>query len=492
VARSRSSRSGLATRLVILTTAVAGVAVLVAGLVSIGLLRGASDSEARKQLGRQADVFSVLFDNVRRPAQTARLITILRREQIQLEAVGQDGAVCRGALQLPARYGQQLVDGKDVSAVADINGHRRFIEGRPLSPESRPSITGCRAIGVVLFQEASQAKVVSAPLRDRLLIAFGIGLVGAALAGALIARRLARPLQHAAAAARALASGRRDVAVQPEGPAEVAEVAEALNGLSGALRRSEARQHDFLLSVSHELRTPLTAITGHAEALADGVITGDDVPGAGTVMLAEGRRLDRLVSDLLDLARLGAADFRIDPAPTDLAALVRGAEQVWRPRCAAEGIELRVEVPTEPLVVVTDGGRVRQILDGLAENALRVVPSGAPIVFAAAADHSRPGGVLLQVRDGGPGLTPDDCAVAFERSALYDRYRGIRRVGTGLGLALVAGLAAALGGTPHAGRAPEGGAAFTITLPPLPPAVTPPAPPPAPSQGAPTSRPYDS
>jgi two-component system sensor histidine kinase BaeS len=138
---------------------------------------------------------------------------------------------------------------------------------------------------------------------------------------------------------------------------------------------------------------------------------------------------------------------------------------VWRPRCASEGIELRLELPPTPLVILTDGGRVRQILDGLAENALRVVPQGAPIIFAVGPDPLYPGFALLQVRDGGPGLTPEDCAVAFERSTLYERYRGIRRVGTGLGLALVAGLAGALGGSAAAGRAPEGGAAFTIRLP---------------------------
>ena len=75
------------------------------------------------------------------------------------------------------------------------------------------------------------------------------------------------------------------------------------------------------------------------------------------------------------------------------------------------------------------------------------------------------GTVALQVRDGGPGLTPQDCAVAFERSALYQRYRGVRRVGTGLGLALVYGLATRLGGTAQAGRAPEGGACFTVRIP---------------------------
>jgi signal transduction histidine kinase len=111
---------------------------------------------------------------------------------------------------------------------------------------------------------------------------------------------------------------------------------------------------------------------------------------------------------------------------------------------------------------VTDPTRVRQILDGLAENALRVTPAGAPIVLALAAQH---GWAVLQVRDGGPGLTADDFAVAFERSVLYERYRGVRRVGTGVGLALVHGLATRLGGTTAAGRAPEGGACFTVRLP---------------------------
>jgi two-component system sensor histidine kinase BaeS len=112
--------------------------------------------------------------------------------------------------------------------------------------------------------------------------------------------------------------------------------------------------------------------------------------------------------------------------------------------------------------VQSDPTRLRQIVDGLAENALRVTPAGRPIVFAVSAT---PYEAVLQVRDGGPGLTPDDCRVAFDRSALYDRYRGVRRVGTGVGLALVAGLAGRLGGRAAAGRSPEGGAAFTISLP---------------------------
>ncbi|HEX4428465.1 MAG TPA: HAMP domain-containing sensor histidine kinase [Frankiaceae bacterium] len=460
-------RTGLASRLAIATTAVAALAVLVSGLVSLGLLRGASQTEARQQLSRQADGYVLIVDRAVRGARFQQLKNVLAQQQTVLEAINASGQACgANAIQLPTDVAGKIVSGRSVSAVARAGGARRIIEGRARSPDQAGAVLGgCRAVGIALLQKASQAKVLADPLRNRLLIALAIGLVGAAVAGILLARRLARPLQHAAAAARALAGGRRDVEIRPEGPAEVAEVADALNGLAAALARSEGRQRDFLLSISHELRTPLTAVSGHAEALADGVITGEDTRAAGTVMLSEAHRLNRLVSDLLDLARLGADDFRIDLAATDLAALVRGAEQVWRPRCASEGIELRLELPPTPLVIVTDGGRVRQILDGLAENALRVVPQGAPIIFAVGPDPLYPGFALLQVRDGGPGLTPEDCAVAFERSTLYERYRGIRRVGTGLGLALVAGLAGALGGSAAAGRAPEGGAAFTIRLP---------------------------
>jgi two-component system, OmpR family, sensor kinase len=257
------------------------------------------------------------------------------------------------------------------------------------------------------------------------------------------------------------------VHIPPEGPAEVAEVTDALNALGGALATSEQRQREFLLSVSHELRTPLTAIRGFAEALADGVVEPGDVPATGGTLVAEAERLDRLVSDLLDLARLGAQDFRVEPRETDVVELVSAAAEVWRQRCAAEGVHFDVELPADAATVpavVTDPARVRQIIDGLAENALRVTPAGSPIVFAVRRSE-KADAAMVEVRDGGPGLTDDDLAVAFERSVLYERYRGVRRVGTGLGLALVAGLAARLGASVSAGHAPEGGAAFRLQIP---------------------------
>jgi signal transduction histidine kinase len=111
--------------------------------------------------------------------------------------------------------------------------------------------------------------------------------------------------------------------------------------------------------------------------------------------------------------------------------------------------------------VSTDPRRLRQVLDGLAANAVRATPSGAPVVLALRAGD---GFAELQVRDGGPGLAEEDYRHAFEKGVLHSRYQGVRPVGTGIGLALVHGLVTRLGGTIHARPAPEGGAAFTVVL----------------------------
>jgi two-component system sensor histidine kinase BaeS len=178
-------------------------------------------------------------------------------------------------------------------------------------------------------------------------------------------------------------------------------------------------------------------------------------------MLAEAEHLDRLVTDLLALARLDAADFAVEFVGVDVARLVADAAEAWGGRYAAAGAVLRTELGTA-VVAFTDPGRLRQVLDGLLDNAVRVVPAGARVVLAARAE---PGAAVVEVRDGGPGFTDADLAVVFERGALYERYRGVRKVGSGVGLALAAGLVHRMGGTIEAGHAPEGGARFTIRLP---------------------------
>ncbi len=456
----RRLRPTLATRIALLAASVA-VLTSVAGIViSVNLLQRASEQTARSALvalADQAEATSQL--GLSAEAAQARARRALQSINVQI-AVVRDRA--NGG---PNLVGDQL-------AVRSLTPDQtqRLSQGESLSlrlprddgivlVEARPTPAG----GIVLAQRRGDALALGGQALSQLTISLVVtGLIAVAL-GLLVAWRLSRPLKRTAAAATAMATGSRDVAIPEEGPREVAEVAASVNRLAGALSHSEARQREFLLSVSHDLRTPLTAITGYAESLADGVVPPDRLAGVGTVIGEEARRLERLVADLLDLARLDATEMRMDSVPVDLAGVVNGAADTWRDRCAAAGVDFRVEGGGSPIEVIGDAQRLRQALDGLLENALRVAPQSAPIVVAA---RTEPGGIaVLEVRDGGPGLSDDDLTVAFERSALYERYRGVRQVGTGLGLAIVHRIVERSGGTVEAGHAPEGGARFTIRMP---------------------------
>jgi two-component system sensor histidine kinase BaeS len=449
----RNPVRSLASRIALLSVGIAVITAVIAGALSIGLIHQAGAASARTTLARLADVAQSAADRSgnRVPAQL-RLGRALGALDVRVAVVMDDGTL-RTASPLARRSIthadiERLMDGQSVSATAPGSV---FVEGRPTESG-----------GVFLVQRRVDATAGDRRAIRRIVIALLVAGALAALLGLAVAARLARPLRRTAAGAHALAAGHRNVSVPAGGPTEVAEVGAAVNALAAALRQSEARQREFLLSVSHDLRTPLTAISGYAESLAGAVVPPEDTAQVGGVVLAEAKRLERLVGDLLDLARLGAQDFRVEPAEVDVGALVAETARVWISRCAAAEVPLHTELPSAPLLAWTDAGRLRQAVDGLLENALRVTPAGAAIVLAARTDA---GAAVVEVRDGGPGLSDDDLAVAFEHGELYRRYRGVRQVGTGLGLAIVHGLVGRLGGTVSAGHAPEGGACFTVRLP---------------------------
>lgn len=450
-------RPTLTGQLALLTVGAAVVTVVLAGLLTLGLTRSVVVGSAATTLARIADdVGARAEDGVPAAGAQVRVRRVLRGlgvQSVSVRVTGVDistGPLATAAL-TPERRGV-LLAGERVSGEAVVEGSRVLLEGRPMPGG-----------GILLVQRVSDATATSDRLLRRVLLALLLATTVAVAASVVVSRRIALPLRRTATAARQLAAGRRDLTVDVAGPAEVAEVATALNTLSSSLSRSETRQRDFLLSISHDLRTPLTGIRGYAESLATGVVPVEQTRHAGEVLVRESARLERLVADLLDLARLRADRPTVQPTPVDLVEFGREAESVWQPRCVEAGVAWRVEHDAVPLWVRTDPVRLRQLVDGLLENALRVTPTGRPIVLATRALPSGTGWVV-EVRDGGPGLDEEDLAVAFEPSALYEKYRGVRPVGTGLGLAIVARLATLLGGTVSAGHAPEGGARFTVAV----------------------------
>jgi signal transduction histidine kinase len=448
-------RGSLAVRITALCVGVAGVVALVAGGVSARLADSVADSVSRTTLADQADVVAGELDYTGLGSRLGltKVAGVLQGQGIAvvlLPANGPPTGTNQGAVAVVRAAGVDQPPAQPRSATVTVAGKAVLVE-------ARRTVNG----GFALVQQVGVGATVTPLLRRDNLFSLGVGLIVAAVAGLVLARLLSRPLKRTAQVAMTMSNGRRDLRAPVEGPREVADVAEAVNRLSEALARSESRQQEFLLSVSHELRTPLTAVNGFAESLADGVVTGDDVPRVGQLVLDEAQRLDRLVRDLLDLAKLGAEDFRLDMVDIDVTGLVHAAAGVWHTLCAARDVPYRVEAPPHPVLVRADPRRLRQVLDGLTENALRVAPPGRPVVLSL---DVFPGVAMLRVRDGGPGLSEADYQVAFRRGVLHGRYRHDRPVGTGVGLALAHGLVTRMGGTIQAGPAPEGGACFTITL----------------------------
>lgn len=223
--------------------------------------------------------------------------------------------------------------------------------------------------------------------------------------------------------------------------------------MSEQLTLARDAERGVLLSVSHDLRTPLTSIRGYAEGIEDGTVEPHE---AAAVVGREAARLERLVGDLLALARLRQGVLEVRVEPVDLAVVAREAEERLRPRAREAEVTVRLEGGEAP--AQADHGRTLQALTNLLENAIRVSPAGGEVTVAVA-----PGEV--RVADRGPGIPEEELPRAFERFHLRGRAGSASPEGAGLGLAIVRELTEAMGGSAGVANGPEGGAVFTIHLP---------------------------
>ena len=227
-------------------------------------------------------------------------------------------------------------------------------------------------------------------------------------------------------------------------------------------RRSEELKAALLDSVSHDLRTPLATIRASAGTLADPTVAL--APETGRAMAreidAEADRLARLVSGLLDMSRIAGGALQTSPEPMPLAEIVEPALQRARPGLGHRAVQ--VAIPDDLPPVVVDPVLANQVLDNLLENAAHHTPSDALLRISAQRD---PDAVRLRVEDAGPGVPPEAMAHLFEKFYRVPARRGPARQGTGLGLAMVKGLAEAMGGSVAASRSPLGGLAIDVWLP---------------------------
>jgi signal transduction histidine kinase len=269
----------------------------------------------------------------------------------------------------------------------------------------------------------------------QLLMLLALLCVIASPAAWFLERQIARPVFRLAEASKVVASGGHPVPLPAKGPAELLVLSDSFNHMANELDKAQAAERDFLLSVSHELKTPLTAIEGYAELLGDEAVTAKE---AAPVLISEAKRLRRLVSDLLDLAKINQSSFSIRHEPVLLAAVVEEVTKRHKAEAKELGVEL-ISVSSGAAGILGDEDRLVQALSNLLENALRCTPRGKTVSVNAS-------GTRVAVSDEGPGLSAEDLPHAFERFYLHSRLKGQNNVGSGLGLAIVKELIDRMGG----------------------------------------------
>jgi two-component system, OmpR family, sensor kinase len=426
-----------------LFAAIAAAAILsVALALAIGaaLTRRAVERNTLRDVSAQADLLAERERNALLPfSRLDELRPFLDRQRQEIREVKLDGS----SPYLPPERAALLRRGMPLDGTITVDGERSFYAARLVGGK-----------GFVLLRPTDVVASSWQPHARGLVIgALAAGSLAAVVAF-FLARAISRPVRRVAEAARTLAHDESPEPIPEQGARELALLAGSFNQAAAQLAQARAAERQFLLSVSHELKTPLTAIRGYAEGLGEGVLDPEE---AAETIRREAVRLERLVQDLLDLARMNKSEFSVQRVPIALAEIAREVAQRYESQAQGYGVELSVTA-TGTAPAVGDADRMVQVVSNLVENALRVTPPGGSVHVVAA-----PGSIVVE--DTGPGLQAEELPRAFERFYLYSRYGRERPVGTGLGLAIVKQLAEGMGGSVEASSDPGGTTRFVVRLP---------------------------
>jgi signal transduction histidine kinase len=336
---------------------------------------------------------------------------------------------------------------------------RELSAGVPIRVRGERVGTLIMAIPAGTFNPLEQA--FSQSVRDSILLAGAIALIIALGLGILFVRRLARPLEELRVAAEQISQGRSPPRVHITSSDELGRLGQTFNQMAESLQRSEALRRQLILDIAHELRNPLMVQQSHLELLLDNVVP--PTPEQLQTIYEQNLLLGRLVRDLQLLALADAGELQIVRVPTQFREILQRVIAHIHPTLEEKQIALEAQIADDLPTVAVDPQRIEQVLLNLLDNACRYTPPGGKIVLSA---YREDGAVHVSVRDGGPGIAPEDLPHIFERFYRGDKSRARSSGGTGLGLSIAKALIEAHGGKIWAENAPQGGACFHFTVPP--------------------------
>ena len=450
-------------RLSIAVVGTVAVALLLAGIVTLALVRQTDRHAIQQVLEQEADVLASLMVTVHVEDDddshlSSHLSSHLNQAAENLDRKDvtvlllEDGAFVGNLPEnVPAGGLGPLASGV-AGSISGIEGSTAWAAAAERA--------GPLTIVVVLTDTADQ--FLAAVLRW-LGVSAAISLALGVVVAVILGRRIAGPLSQARDATRLIAGGDLSarVPVEEDRRDEINELSTSINEMAASLERSQDLERRFLMSISHDLRTPLTSIRGYGEAIADGA--ADNREQAAEVIVSEAIRLERLVSDLLDLARLDAREFTLENRLMYLAPVVEDVCAGFAQIAADRGVELRV-INEEPITAWCDPVRVAQVVANLVQNALKF--AGSLVQVESRSEHQgETTWAVITVDDDGPGISERDRMHMFARLYVARHMPRIEEAGSGLGLTIVAERTEVMEGKVSVTARQPTGTRFTVQFP---------------------------
>jgi len=467
----------LRARLIVSFAAVVGLAVFLSGAVALFLLRDEQQETTRERYGRLAEPINEIITSMSgagRPLSEITAYADNRAEtlDVRILILDEDLYVVYDTNESLANT-HVLAFANPSVRVTDLNGSRfkqtdfkdltLFAPPTPFAPVGGNDGTfegvQYQALIAVPADELASAWLDLAP---RLAIAGAIALTVSFGVAFVISRSISGPLRRITEASQRMARGDFDVHIPIRGQDEVGQLSEAFNHMAQEVSRSQRMMKDLLANVSHELKTPLTSIQGFSQAMLDSVGDEEAARESARIINEEANRMRALVEDLLLLSQIESGQMAMQHAYVDLRLLLTETLERFQFRIRDARIRTGVSIPHLPMVH-GDGRRLEQVFSNLIENAVRHTPPDGQISVSAHVE--RDGMVNVTVHNTGSYIPPEDLSRVFERFFQVDRARSRRGGSSGLGLAIVAEIVEAHGGSVRAESDAETGTSFIVVLP---------------------------
>lgn len=287
--------------------------------------------------------------------------------------------------------------------------------------------------GVLLHVDVSTIPIDCSNVLTYSLLAGAVSLSIGVLLSYLIASRQTRPIRSIQKAVAAFSSGDFSARVQAEGSREMRELAEAINRMAADLANLEESRKTFVASVSHELRSPMTCIQGYVEGMLDGTIAPAEREKYLNTVLAETRRLTKLIHDLLELSRFESGKFPLSMSDFDIDEMILSTMFKYEQRIEEKRMLVDISFKEQPLYVHADADRIAQVLTNLIDNAVKYGSEGGQLTVWT---HTVDSLAYVTVKNEGPAIPPDDLPFIFDRFYKVDKAHTSGK-GTGLGLSIV-------------------------------------------------------